>query len=40
MDSMRSKQLTALLARQQQQLDLLTELIGRAGLGRKPGQAS
>jgi uncharacterized membrane protein len=40
MDSMRSEQLTALLARQQQQLDLLTELIGRAGPGRNAGQAS
>lgn len=32
MDSMRSEQLTALLARQQQQLDLLTQLIERARL--------
>ena len=32
MDAMRSEQLVELLARQQRQLDLLTELIGRAGL--------
>jgi uncharacterized membrane protein len=32
MDSLRSEQLTALLARQQQQLDLLTQLIEHARL--------
>jgi uncharacterized membrane protein len=32
MDSLRSEQLSALLARQQQQLDLLTQLIERTGL--------
>jgi uncharacterized membrane protein len=34
MDALRSEQLASLLARQQQQLDLLTELIERAGLSR------
>jgi uncharacterized membrane protein len=33
MDALRSEQLTALLARQQQQLDLLTQLIERTGSG-------
>jgi uncharacterized membrane protein len=32
MDAMRTEQLTALLARQQQQLDLLTQLVERGGL--------
>jgi len=36
MDSLRSEQITALLARQQQQLDLLTQLIERTGLAEGP----
>ena len=40
MDAMRTEQLAALLDRQQQQLDLLTELIERAGLAVNSGPRS
>lgn len=40
MDAMRAEQLTALLARQQQQLDLLADLVERAGLAHSPGPRS